>query len=254
MFCQKCGTKNPDNGKFCRSCGTDLNAGSNDLVKNFNNQFGNFSKRVNQFGMMPPLDPSQMRDKKGKPLHWEGAITKLFTGIAFLVVTIVLSYSAMGTGWWFWMLIPAFSCLGAGVAQIVQLQKNEKRMVLNPPANTQILNQSSLENLPPSPADYVRIEDLIQSGKKIEAVKVYRETFGVELKEAKDAVDKISAGKATLFNQSDKPEGYVKPPHSIYDTGDLTIPPSVTEGTTRHLEMNSEGETMSLPKNEVNRN
>ncbi len=26
MFCQKCGTKNPDNGKFCRNCGTELSA------------------------------------------------------------------------------------------------------------------------------------------------------------------------------------------------------------------------------------
>jgi hypothetical protein len=34
---------------------------------------------------------------------------------------------------------------------------------------------------------------------------------------------------------------------SRYKTGDL-VPPSVTEGTTRHLEMNSEGETMTLPK------
>ncbi len=204
---------------------------------------------------IPPVDPMQLRDRKGKPVHWEGAITKLFTGIAFFVVTIVLSYSAMGTGWWFWMLIPAFSCLGAGVAQIIQLQKNEKRMFLNSPENTQIINQSSLENLSPSPADSVRIEDLAHSGKKIEAIKVYRETFGVGLKEAKDAVDKISAGKATLFNQYDEPEGYVKPPqHSIYDTGDLTSPPSVIEGTTRHLEMNPEGETMSLPKNENNRN
>jgi len=43
---------------------------------------------------------------------------------------------------------------------------------------------------------------------------------------------------------------YVSPPkQSIYDTGELTERPgSVTEGTTRHLEINSEGETMTLPK------
>ncbi|MEO6333729.1 MAG: zinc-ribbon domain-containing protein [Pyrinomonadaceae bacterium] len=36
-------------------------------------------------------------------------------------------------------------------------------------------------------------------------------------------------------------------PESRYNTGDL-VPPSVTDGTTKHLEMNSEGETMTLPK------
>ena len=36
-------------------------------------------------------------------------------------------------------------------------------------------------------------------------------------------------------------------PDSRYKTGDL-VPPSVTDNTTRHLEMNSEGETMTLPK------
>ncbi len=42
---------------------------------------------------------------------------------------------------------------------------------------------------------------------------------------------------------------YAKPKQkSIYDTGELFAPPSVTEGTTRHLEINNEGETMSLPK------
>ena len=39
---------------------------------------------------------------------------------------------------------------------------------------------------------------------------------------------------------------YVQP-ESRYKTGDL-IPASVTDGTTRHLEINSEGETMTLPK------
>jgi hypothetical protein len=36
-------------------------------------------------------------------------------------------------------------------------------------------------------------------------------------------------------------------PESRYRTGDL-VPPSVTANTTRHLEMNAEGETMALPK------
>jgi hypothetical protein len=36
-------------------------------------------------------------------------------------------------------------------------------------------------------------------------------------------------------------------PESHYKTGDL-VPPSVTDGTTRHLEMNPEGKTMTLPK------
>jgi hypothetical protein len=36
-------------------------------------------------------------------------------------------------------------------------------------------------------------------------------------------------------------------PDSRYKTGDL-VPPSVTDNTTRHLEINTEGETMTLPK------
>lgn len=44
---------------------------------------------------------------------------------------------------------------------------------------------------------------------------------------------------------------YVKPQKTIYDTGELVAPSSVTEGTTRHLEINREGETMTLPKKEI---
>lgn len=36
-------------------------------------------------------------------------------------------------------------------------------------------------------------------------------------------------------------------PETRYKTGEL-VPPSVIEGTTRHLEINTEGETMTLPK------
>lgn len=42
---------------------------------------------------------------------------------------------------------------------------------------------------------------------------------------------------------------YIKPSKLTYETDNLLGPPlSVTDNTTRHLEMNSEGETMTLPK------
>ena len=57
-----------------------------------------------------------------------------------------------------------------------------------------------------------------------------------------------------VFNASPQ-NASLPPPHteyvapdSRYKTGEL-VPPSVVENTTRHLEMNSEGETMTLPKN-----
>ena len=176
MFCPKCGTKNPDNGRFCRTCGADLGNVSEALS-------GNLKK------------PQHLVDRKGKPISWESAIVKIFTGLAFIAVTIALSFSQMGRGWWFWMLIPAFSGIGTGIAQLVQLRKYEKQnspvFSVNSPNQIPMVQQSSL---PPSQNDYI------------------------------------------------------KPQQSIYDTGELVIQPSVTEDTTRHLEINKEGETLTLPK------
>ena len=113
MFCPKCGTENPETGKFCRSCGTDL---------------GNITDALSG-----KLRKSQaMFDKKGKPINFEGAMTKMFTGVAFLIVAIVLAITGAAGGkvWWFWMLIPAFGSLGAGVAQYIQLKKQENNQEL----------------------------------------------------------------------------------------------------------------------------
>jgi len=174
MFCPKCGTQNPETGKFCRSCGTDL---------------GNVSQALSGI----PPQPVQILDRKGKPVSWDRAITKIFTGVAFLVISIVLSFSTMGRGWWFWMLIPAFTSLGAGIAQFIQLKKLEKGTpVYSPNIGDRAIPPAQNSSLPPSQTEYVS-------------------------------------------------------PDSRYKTGEL-VPPSVTEGTTRHLEMDSEGETMTLPK------
>lgn len=175
MFCPKCGTQNPETGKFCRSCGTDLGNVSDALT-------GKLAK------------PRQMLDRKGKPLSWEGAITKIFTGLAFLAVAVALAFTRMGAGWWFWMLIPAFGSLGAGIAQWVQLKKSEQSS-----ASFSGSYRPELDSPPQSPS------------------------------------------------LPPTQTSYVSPVESRYKTGDL-VPPSVTEGTTKHLEMDSEGETMTLPK------
>ena len=181
MFCPKCGTQNPEDGRFCRSCGADL---------------GNVSAALS--GKLPKSQYTVDPRKRG--VSWEHAITKTFTGLAFLIVAIILGVTGKfgAHNWWFWLLIPAFGSLGSGVAQFVQLKKLEKREATFAPQNTQnTISSAPLVNaLPPTQTDYV------------------------------------------------------SPPRaSIYDTGELAERPgSVTENTTRHLEIDSEGKTMTLPK------
>ena len=103
MFCPKCGIQNPETGKFCRSCGTDL---------------GNVSDALS--GKLPVAH--NLVNDKGKPISLESAITKFFMGIAFLAIAIILGVSGRGSGWWFWMMIPALMFLGNGAAQYVQLK------------------------------------------------------------------------------------------------------------------------------------
>jgi len=177
MFCPKCGTQNSETGRFCRTCGADLGNVSEALS-------GNLRKAQN------------LVDKKGKPVNYESAVVKMFTGLAFLIVAMVLGFTGVAGGqfWWFWMLIPAFGSLGSGVAQYIQLKKSEGQNVSFTPQNVNNVINSAPQNsaLPPGQNDYVA-------------------------------------------------------PESRYKTGEL-VPPSVVENTTRHLEINSEGETMTLPK------
>ncbi|MEP7149285.1 MAG: hypothetical protein ABI857_10410 [Acidobacteriota bacterium] len=174
MFCPKCGIQNPETGTFCRTCGTDL---------------GNVSDALS--GKLPA--PQALLDRKGKPINLESAITRFFMGIAFLVVSIVLGASGKGSGWWFWMLIPALMFIGGGIAQYLQIKNAGQGGVrFAPPGRDSISAPASKAALPPPQTDYVSAE-------------------------------------------------------SRYKTGDLA-PPTVTDTTTKHLELNSEGETMTLPK------
>lgn len=194
------------------------------------------------------LNEIQKWNKKNKPVTYEQAITKMFSGLAFLIVAVILGITNIAGGhfWWFWMLIPAFGSLGSGVAQYVHLKKMEKYQpdsfaAQNQPNTFQPTGQKTV--LPSPSAHLDEIHNLIDLGNKIEAIKVYRETYGTGLTEAKEAVELLERRRPTPTPD------YVEPPGgSIYDTGELAAPPSVVENTTRHLEINNEGETMTLPK------
>lgn len=172
MFCPKCGQQNPESGKYCRSCGTDL---------------GNVSQALSSSALPKPV---QILNSKGKPISYESAITKIFTGIAFLAVSIALAFT-IGRTWWFWLLIPAFTSLGAGIAQYIQIKNAGNSGVGFAPQQAS-LDTPQNQALPPQQTKWAE-------------------------------------------------------PESRYKTGDL-VPASVTDNTTRHLEMDTEGKTMTLPK------
>jgi hypothetical protein len=150
MFCPKCATQNVDGASFCRSCGANVSlipqALSGELVQG---QPDNFEGRVRQ------------RHGRKEP-SLDQAVKNVFMGIAFMLVALALAFSRMGTGWWFWMLIPAFSLFGTGIAQYMRLKEREKRafqpagfvqrsMQSPPPVNTfPVANTGELVSPPPS--------------------------------------------------------------------------------------------------------
>ena len=75
--------------------------------------------------------------RHGKEASLDNAFKNAFMGVAFLLVSMALAFSAMGRGWWFWMLIPAFSLMGTGVAQYIRVREDQKRMMIaGPPVQT----------------------------------------------------------------------------------------------------------------------
>src|SRR5688500_1840788 len=106
MFCPKCATQNLDGASFCRSCGANISLVPQALT-------GEMAKPEKE-----AVDSANCGPRK--VLTLDQAFKNMFLGIAFLLISIVLSRSGMGQGWWFWMLIPAFSLMGVGVGQLIR--------------------------------------------------------------------------------------------------------------------------------------
>lgn len=197
MFCPKCGTKNPEDGKFCRSCGADLAGVSAALG-------GAVPAKSDDWGMgdwagnagAAHIHHEAKRRKDPNEIYGD-SIRSIISGVGFLIVSMALLITGVagGKAWWWAMLFPAFTFLAKGISDLMKsrrMTQTQQQVNFVPPAGNAIGSNQSNNALPPQQADFIA-------------------------------------------------------PDSRYKTGDL-VPPSVTDSTTRHLEMNAEGETMTLPK------
>ena len=139
MFCPKCATQNLDGASFCRSCGANISLVPQALS----------GQLMQQPPQQPWIEEGGFRMRRGRELSLDHAFKRFFMGIAFLIISIVLSRT-IGAGWWFWMLIPAFSLMATGVAQYIRLQEYQKRASLAPPPITRSFAE------PPRPAEQLR--------------------------------------------------------------------------------------------------
>ncbi len=118
MFCPKCAAQNLEGASFCRVCGANISLVSQALTgqrPQAREDEDRMSRRARRRHRKPSLD---------------SAFKSLFMGVAFLFISLALSFSRAGYGWWFWMLIPAFSMMGSGVAQYIRLREQKKEAYL----------------------------------------------------------------------------------------------------------------------------
>jgi zinc ribbon protein len=137
MFCPKCATQNLEGVRFCRVCGANISLVPQALT-------GQMVQP--QMQMQREELYEEGRRRRGKPLTLEAAFKNMFMGVAFLIVSIALSRS-IGAAWWFWMLIPAFSLMGTGVAQFVRVKERDKRAAMMP--QQQMPSMPPMQSAPP---------------------------------------------------------------------------------------------------------
>jgi hypothetical protein len=120
MYCPKCATENLDTARYCRACGLDISLVPQAMTGRLPVQAESSDDASR--------DRSRKRGRKDKgPMSMEKSVTNIFMGLGLLFVALALSRSPAGMFWWYWMLIPAFSMLGGGVAGLLRVRREEPR-------------------------------------------------------------------------------------------------------------------------------
>ena len=118
MFCPKCATKNIEGAHFCRSCGANLSLVPQALTGQLPVAQDRYSRRR-----------AKRRNEEDVPASLEKGIVNVSMGIGFFVAALAVLFRFPGGFTWGWaFFIPAFSCLGRGVAMVVAARKNQQQL------------------------------------------------------------------------------------------------------------------------------
>ena len=185
MYCAKCGTGNPDDGRFCRKCGSKIGmVGDSDAEPPFTLESWVHEKIAPIFG----------EGKTSKSPGYGPTIRKFLTGVFLLVAAFILAIPLKGNEWWVLTLIPGFVMLALAFANVILIGVFGESMDVEPEVKMDSPNADERSALPPKHTEF--------------------------------AADEA---------------------RSDYRTAEFA-PTSVVENTTRHLEMDAENETMTLPE------
>jgi hypothetical protein len=125
MFCPKCATQNLDGASFCRGCGANISLVPQAMT-------GQVVQSQPEEEIEESGNRRRRRGQRAREASLDHAFKNIFMGFAFLIIAIALSRT-IGQAWWFWMLLPAFSMMGTGIAQYIRMREKEKRTSLQPP-------------------------------------------------------------------------------------------------------------------------
>jgi hypothetical protein len=118
MFCPKCAAQNVEGAKFCRVCGADISLVPQMLT-------GQLAERLAESDAGAASHGRRRRGRETPTI--EGAVTKFFMGLAFILVALsVFIWVPMGERWWFWMLIPALIFVGGGIGAYLRVREQQK--------------------------------------------------------------------------------------------------------------------------------
>jgi hypothetical protein len=127
MFCPKCGAENAEGASFCRGCGSNISLVPQALTGTLEATRATGHLKLSR-GERRELERERRRARGGKkPPSVEGAVVPFFGGIGFIVVALAIMLLMPGGHMWgFWMFIPAFFMIGAGLSEYLRLKEHQK--------------------------------------------------------------------------------------------------------------------------------
>lgn len=140
MFCPNCGIENPDNGKFCRSCGANI-----------------INVLAVMHGTVPELNESAGKEDYAE-LYSTG-VRNTILGAGFLVTSVFLFTLPGNTFFWLLAMIPAFFLIASGVKKILKSEELKKQIMFRslPRSFPNVPNKQFL----PAQSDYVKPQKTI---------------------------------------------------------------------------------------------